>query len=131
FAMFFKFAPRRRTTFQEIWVAAIVVTLGLGLLQRLFLLYTHSITNFNALYGTFGSVVALLMWIYLTGSLIIFGGCLAAAQYEIRLSLSDQSESNRDDKLPSSRACATAVPDLFYASRSTAKIASDFTLVLL
>jgi Ca2+-transporting ATPase len=101
FAMFFKFAPRRRTTFQEIWVAAIVVTLGLGLLQRLFLLYTHSITNFNALYGTFGSVVALLMWIYLTGSLIIFGGCLAAAQYEIRLSLSDQSESNRDDKLPS------------------------------
>src|SRR5829696_3249694 len=87
FAMFFKFAPRRRTAFREIWVAAIVVTLGLGLLQRLFLLYTHSITNFNALYGTFGSVVALLMWIYLTGSLIIFGGCLAAAQYEIRLSL--------------------------------------------
>ena len=97
FCMFFKFAPRRRTTFREIWAAALFVTFGLGLLQRLFLLYTSSVTNFNALYGTFGSVVALLMWIYLTGSLIIFGGCLAASQYEIKLSLSDQSESNRDE----------------------------------
>ena len=96
FAMFFKFAPRRRTAFAEIWPSALFVTFGLGVLQRLFLLYTQSVTNFNALYGTFGSVVALLMWIYLTGSLIIFGGCLAAAQYEIKLSLSDQSESNRD-----------------------------------
>ncbi len=96
FAMFFKFAPRRKTAFREIWVAALFVTLGLELLQRLFLLYTQSVTNFNALYGTFGSIVALLLWIYLTGTLIIFGGCLAAAQYEIKLSLSDQSVSNRD-----------------------------------
>jgi Ca2+-transporting ATPase len=96
FSMFFKFAPRRKTTFREVWVAALVVTVGLDVLQRLFVLYTRSVTNFNAIYGTFGSVVALLMWIYLTGSLIILGGCLAAAQYEIRMSLSDQSESNRE-----------------------------------
>jgi len=32
------------------------------------------------------------MWIYLSGALIILGGCLAAAQYEIRMSLADQSE---------------------------------------
>jgi Ca2+-transporting ATPase len=96
FAMFYKFAPRRRTTFREVWVSAMFVTVGMDILQRLFLLYTKSIANFNAVYGTFGSVVALLMWIYLTGSLIILGGCLAAAGYEIRMSLSDQSESNRE-----------------------------------
>lgn len=96
FMMFFKFAPRRKTAFREVWLAALVVTLGMDALQRLFALYTHSITNFNVLYGTFGSVVALLMWIYLTGTLIIFGGCLAAAQYEIRMSLSDQSERSYD-----------------------------------
>jgi Ca2+-transporting ATPase len=92
FVMFYKFAPRRRTTFREVWVAALFVTLGIDVVQRMFLLYTHSVTDFKSLYGTFGSVVALLMWIYLTGTLIIFGGCLSAAQYEIRLSLSDQSE---------------------------------------
>jgi Ca2+-transporting ATPase len=95
FAMFYKFAPRRRTTLREVWSAALLVTLGLDVLQRFFLLYTRNITNFNAIYGTFGSVVAFLLWIYLTGSLIIFGGCLSAARYEIEMSLSDQSEKER------------------------------------
>ncbi len=95
FAMFYKFAPRRRTTFREVWIAALAVTLGLGALKQLFLLYTVNIGNFNALYGTLGSIVALLMWIYLSGSLIILGGCLSAARYEILMSLADQAESNR------------------------------------
>jgi YihY family inner membrane protein len=95
FAMFYKFAPQRKTTFREIWVAALFVTIGLDLLKQGFLLYTTNIGNFNALYGTLGSIVALLMWIYLSGSLIILGGCLSAAQYEINMHITDQSESHR------------------------------------
>jgi YihY family inner membrane protein len=94
FSMFYKFAPRRRTKFREVWIAALVVTLLLGVLQHLFLLYTTSIGDFNRLYGVFGSVVALLMWIYLSGSVIILGGCLSAAQYEVSMHISDQSESS-------------------------------------
>jgi Ca2+-transporting ATPase len=93
FLMLYKFAPRRRTTFREVWFAALFVTLGVDVLQRLFTIYTRNITNFNALYGTFGSVVALLLWIYLIGSIIIFGACLSAAEYEVKMSLADQSES--------------------------------------
>ena len=93
FLMLYKFAPRRRTTFREVWIAALFVTLGVDALQRLFTIYTRNITNFNALYGTFGSVVALLLWIYLIGSIIIFGACLSAAAYEVKMSLADQSES--------------------------------------
>ena len=95
FAMFYKYAPQRRTSFREVWIAALAVTLGLHLLKAGFVLYTTNLGNFNALYGTLGSVVALLMWIYLGGSLIILGGCLCAARYEIRMSLSDQSERHR------------------------------------
>ena len=93
-AMFYKFAPQRRTLFKEVWSAALFVTIALEVLQRLFVLYTTNITHFNALYGAFGSVVALLLWIYLSGSLIILGGCLSAARYEIEMSLSDQAISN-------------------------------------
>jgi Ca2+-transporting ATPase len=93
FSMFYKFAPRRRTTFREVWAAALVVTLGLRGLQQAFLLYTARVGDFNSLYGAFGSVVALLMWIYLSGSVIILGGCLCAARWEILMHMSDQSES--------------------------------------
>ena len=95
FAMFYKFAPRRRTLLREVWSAAIFVTASLEILQRLFSLYAKNIGHFNALYGTFGSVVALLLWIYLSGSIIILGGCLSAAKYEIEMSLADQAEPNR------------------------------------
>ena len=95
FAMLYKFAPRRRTMLREVWSSALIVTVLLGILQRLFLLYAHSIGHFNVFYGTFGSVIALLLWIYLSGSIIIYGGCLCAAKYEIEMSLSDQSESER------------------------------------
>jgi YihY family inner membrane protein len=93
FLMFYKFAPRQRRLFREVWIAALFVTLGVDILQRLFTLYTRNVTNFNALYGTFGSVIALLLWIYLVGSVIIFGACLSAAQYEVKMRLADQSES--------------------------------------
>ena len=94
-SMFYKFAPRRRTLFREVWSAALFVTIAQSGLQYLFVLYARNIGHFNAFYGTFGSVVALLLWIYYSGSIIILGGCISAAKYEIEMSLSDQSESNR------------------------------------
>jgi len=83
FSMFYKFAPRQHPQFSEVWLSALVVTFALQGLRKLFVLYTHSFIHFNKVYGAFGGIVALLMWIYLTGSVIIFGGCLAAARAEI------------------------------------------------
>jgi YihY family inner membrane protein len=82
FTMFYKFAPRRKTVFGEVWFGALFVTISLLLLRGMFVLYVKNFANFNALYGTFGGVVALLMWIYLSGSIIILGGCICAAQSE-------------------------------------------------
>jgi YihY family inner membrane protein len=82
-SMFYKLAPRRRTTFREVWVAALAVTFLLRLLQYLFVLYAENVARFNAVYGAFGSVIAVLMWVYLTGTVIIIGGCYSAVQLEL------------------------------------------------
>jgi Ca2+-transporting ATPase len=82
FSMFYKLAPRRKTSFAEVWMAALIVTLLLQLLQILFVLYAKNIAHFGAVYGAFGSVIAVLMWVYLSGSVIILGGCFSAAQAE-------------------------------------------------
>ncbi len=90
--LFYKFAPRRTTTVREVWLEALWITFALGGVQKLFVFYAGRVANFNVLYGTFGSVVALLMWIYFTGALIILGGCFSAARAEIGRGLSDQAE---------------------------------------
>lgn len=91
--LFYKFAPRRKTTIREVWLEALLVTLALGGIQKLFVFYAGRVTNFNVLYGTFGSVVALLVWIYTTGAVIILGGCCCAARAEIAQGKPDQAVS--------------------------------------
>ena len=64
-----------------VWVPALLVTLLLQVCQQLFVLYSTRFTNFNAVYGAFGGVIALMLWTYLSGVIVVFGGCLCAARY--------------------------------------------------
>ena len=80
FLLFYKLAPRRRAgvTFAMVWVPALLVTALLVLCQQIFVIYTTHITNFNVIYGAFGGVIAVMLWIYLSGLIVVFGGCLCA-----------------------------------------------------
>ena len=88
-SMFYKLAPQRPTTFREVWLAALAASLLLQILQVLFILYARNVAHFNAVYGAFGSVIAVLMWVYLSGSVIIMGGCYCAARAEVTGRLGD------------------------------------------
>ncbi|HNW44946.1 MAG TPA: YihY/virulence factor BrkB family protein [Elusimicrobiales bacterium] len=79
-ALFYRFAPHRPTRFSEVWFSAFCATWLLYLAQSLFLFYLRNSTMFNAVYGTFGAIIALMLWIYLSGVIFIFCACLGAAQ---------------------------------------------------
>jgi len=83
FSMFFKFAPRRRTQFSEVALSAFLTTVLLQMCRHLFGRYVYDLSNFNAIYGTVAIVIVFLMWIYLSGVIIIYGGCLCAAHAEV------------------------------------------------
>lgn len=82
FLLFYKLAPRRRlnVTFRQVWLPALVVAVLIWLAQQVFVVYATNFGRFNALYGTFGGVIALMLWIYLTGIVIVFGACLCATR---------------------------------------------------
>jgi len=82
-SMFFKFSPRRRTQFSEVAFATLVTTILLQVCRYLFERYVYEISNFNTVYGAFTVVIVLLMWIYFSGVIIIYGGCLCAAQARV------------------------------------------------
>lgn len=79
---FYKFAPRRPTRFSEIWLATLATTFLLLLAESLFVIYLENFASLNVVYGTFGGIMALLLWIYLLGCIFIFGACLSAAKAE-------------------------------------------------
>ena len=81
-SLFYRLAPRRPTVFSEVWVAALCTTALLLVAEGLFVTYLKHFATLNAVYGAFGGIMALLLWIYLTGGIFIFGACLCAAQAE-------------------------------------------------
>ncbi|MEI7482869.1 MAG: YihY/virulence factor BrkB family protein [Elusimicrobiota bacterium] len=83
-ALFYKLAPWRRTRFSEIWPGALCATALLQISETLFVVYLKHFAALNAVYGAFGGIIALLLWIYLSGCVFIFGACLCAAQAETR-----------------------------------------------
>jgi Ca2+-transporting ATPase len=82
--LFYRLAPRRPTRLSEVWAAALCATVLLRVAEALFVIYLRNFSTLNAVYGAFGGVMALLLWIYVTGCIIIFGACLCAAQAETR-----------------------------------------------
>lgn len=82
-SLFYKLAPRHFTRIAEVWPAALFTSVFLRILGSLFVIYMHNFARFNAVYGALGGIMALLMWIYLSGCLIVFGACLCAGRAEV------------------------------------------------
>jgi YihY family inner membrane protein len=82
-SLFYRLAPRRPTRFAEVWVAALCATLLLRAGESLFVIYLEDFTTLNAVYGALGGIMALLVWIYLSGCVFISGACLCAGQAEV------------------------------------------------
>jgi Ca2+-transporting ATPase len=82
-SLFYRLAPRRPTRFAEVWAAALCATILLRAGESLFVIYLADFATLNAVYGAFGGMMALLLWIYLSGCGFIFGACLCAGQAEV------------------------------------------------
>lgn len=79
FVLLYMLAPRRRVYFRQVWISALLVTVSLQACQNAFVNYLPRFVNYNAIYGTVGVMMLLLLWIYVSGVIIILGACLCAA----------------------------------------------------
>jgi len=83
FTLLYMLAPRRRVYFRQVWIPALLVTVALQICQNAFVNYLPRFVNYNAIYGTVGVMMLLLLWVYLSGVLIILGACLCSAAEKI------------------------------------------------
>lgn len=79
FAMLYMLAPRRKVRFRQVWLSALGVTVILQSVQIAFVNYLPLIVNYNVVYGSVGGLMLLLLWIYVSGMVIIGGACFCAA----------------------------------------------------
>jgi YihY family inner membrane protein len=82
-SLFYRLAPRRPTRFIEVWIPALCATALLQAAESPFVIYLKNFASFNVVFGVIGGIMALLLWIYVSGYIFIFGACLCAAQDEL------------------------------------------------
>lgn len=68
-----------RLKFISVWPGAILSTIGWLALTYGFSFYVNSFGNYSATYGSIGGVIILMLWLYFTGMLLIFGGIVNVA----------------------------------------------------
>jgi Ca2+-transporting ATPase len=81
-SLFYKLAPRQPTRFAQVWAPALCATILLRACESLFVIYLAHFATLNAVYGALGGIMALLLWIYLSGCVFVFGACLCAGRAE-------------------------------------------------
>jgi membrane protein len=79
FASLYRFLPRAALSFADVWPGAIVAAVGWELLKRGFVLYATSVADWTQLYGPIAGVIGLLLWLYLSAQVLLFGAEFSAA----------------------------------------------------
>ncbi|MFV0414752.1 MAG: YihY/virulence factor BrkB family protein [Chthoniobacterales bacterium] len=82
FAVLYKLAPARRVSLRTVLLPAFITAICFQVLQEIFINILPHIVNYNRVYGTVGGLMFLLMWIYASGLVILFGACLCASKEE-------------------------------------------------
>jgi membrane protein len=79
FTLVYRFVPATRVRLRDVWVAALVTAVAFQVLTVGFAFFVRTFGNYDVLYGSLGTVVAFLYFVYLGASVFLIGAGLAAA----------------------------------------------------
>ncbi len=78
-ALLYYFAPNVKQSWRWITPGSVVAVIGWIITSLGFSYYVTNFASYNATYGSIGTVIVLLTWLYLTGIFILIGGEVNAA----------------------------------------------------
>jgi membrane protein len=95
FVLIYKFLPYTKVRWRDAWVGAIAAGLLFELVKNLFAWYTQNIARYNLIYGSVGTVVVLMMWIYVSAVILLLGAELSSEYSRIWRTAEDAEEKEK------------------------------------
>lgn len=92
FTVAFKVLPAEEHRLRDIWPGLVFAVAAYELLKRLFSVYLDSFSNYAAVYGSLGAVIAFMVFIYLASLFFLLGAAMAAEWPGIRDDEGDDGE---------------------------------------
>lgn len=82
-ALIYYFGPNKKQNFSTVFPGATVATVLWMLATAVFAWYVRHVSNYNLLYGSVGAGLALLVWMYVLGVIMLFGCEINAARERV------------------------------------------------
>ncbi len=102
FAFLYRFVPRRRVRWDAIWVAAFLGGGAWEAAKRIFAWYLDNLASYSLVYGSVATLIVLMLWVYLSGIIILLGAeiCVAIDDWMSKRSVEDLRVSYTDHQKP-------------------------------
>ena len=84
FLLLYKFIPNTKTYWRFVWPGALLAAILFEVAKSSFVLYLDRFANYEQVYGSVGSVIALLVWIYFSAFILILGAEFSAEYGRMR-----------------------------------------------
>jgi membrane protein len=81
-ALLYKWVPYQRPSWREVAPAALIAGLVFELGKSLFVFYIENVGHLRAVYGSLFSIVILLLWLYVSARVLLFGAELIVVRRE-------------------------------------------------
>jgi len=72
FLLLYKLIPSLRPKWKDIWIAALAAAICFEIIKVIFVWYIGIFSPYNLVYGSIGTLIAFLMWIYLSALMFLF-----------------------------------------------------------
>ena len=73
FLLIYKFVPNTVTYWRYIWPGALLAAISFEVGKSIFVFYLDNYANYEKVYGSLGSVIAMLAWTYISAFILIAG----------------------------------------------------------
>ena len=78
FLLLYRYLPNTKVRFREVWWAALLAAIAFEVTKMGFVWYVKTVPVYNVVYGTVGTVVALLTWVYISAIIFLFGALVTS-----------------------------------------------------
>jgi membrane protein len=86
FILLYKFIPNARIRLGDIWGGALIAAIGFGAAQQVFISFVTPQKPYTVIYGSLGTIIALMVWVYVSAIILLFCAKLTAIHSRRRVS---------------------------------------------
>jgi membrane protein len=73
FILAYYFGLSKKIAFKQIYIGALVAAIGWEAIKYIFIFYIDRFANYQLTYGSIASVIAFLLWVYISGLIFLLG----------------------------------------------------------